>query len=217
MAPTRRTKRLLLLSVLGAAALGLPAVPAVRQSALQAAGHWLVSDDPLAAADAVIVAVDARGAGVLEAADLVAAGLAPRVAVFGEPPLRSDVELARRGLPGYDDASIAIGQLRTLGVATAERVGVPVQGTEDEGATLALWCAAHGIRTAILVSNADHTRRTRRIMARATAGSAVRILVRASRYSDFDPDRWWRSRLGLRTGIVELQKLLFDLLRHPVA
>ena len=48
-------------------------------------------------------------------------------------------------------------------------------------------------------------------------GQATRVDVRASRYSRFDPDRWWSTREGARTGIVELQKLLFDVVRHPIS
>lgn len=214
---TRTRRRWLFLVLL--LALGGPAVllglPGTRQALLRAAGHCLVQDDPLEAADAVVVAVDARGAGVLEAADLVRDGLAPRVAVFADPQTRSDAELARRGLPEFDDAAVALRELRELGVAGAERIAAPVEGTEDEGAGLAAWCERRGLRTVLFVSNADHTRRTRRVMARAMAASRVRILVRASRYSEFDPDAWWRTRVGVRTQIVESEKLVLDLLRHP--
>jgi hypothetical protein len=36
-------------------------------------------------------------------------------------------------------------------------------------------------------------------------------------YSEFDPDRWWQTRDGARIGLVELQKLLLDLARHPIS
>jgi hypothetical protein len=32
--------------------------------------------------------------------------------------------------------------------------------------------------------------------------------------SSFDPDRWWESRDGVKTEIVELQKLLLDVVLH---
>ena len=46
-------------------------------------------------------------------------------------------------------------------------------------------------------------------------GRPVTVRVHSSRYARFDPDRWWQTRTGLRTGIVELQKLLLDIARHP--
>src|SRR5215475_688569 len=35
----------------------------------------------------------------------------------------------------------------------------------------------------------------------------TRVTVHPSRYSSFDPDGWWETRSGIRTEIVELQKL----------
>jgi hypothetical protein len=67
----------------------------------------------------------------------------------------------------------------------------------------------------VVVTTSDHTRRLRRVLRRSMDGHATRIAVRAARYSPFDPDRWWETRTGARTGIVELQKLLFDVARHP--
>jgi hypothetical protein len=39
---------------------------------------------------------------------------------------------------------------------------------------------------------------------------AAQVTVRAEHYSSFDPGRWWETREGVRTEIVELQKLLLD-------
>jgi hypothetical protein len=52
---------------------------------------------------------------------------------------------------------------------------------------------------------------------RAMDGHRTKVAVRFSRYSQFDPDRWWHTPAGIRTGTIELQKLLLDLARHPVS
>jgi hypothetical protein len=46
-------------------------------------------------------------------------------------------------------------------------------------------------------------------------GHQAVVTVRGARYSTFDPSLWWQTRAGVRTGIVELQKLLLDVVRHP--
>jgi hypothetical protein len=73
-----------------------------------------------------------------------------------------------------------------------------------------------GYRSAIVVTEADHSRRVRRVMRRSFAGQTTRVAVRTARYSVFDPEAWWHTRSGLRTGIVEIQKLVLDLARHPL-
>jgi hypothetical protein len=45
----------------------------------------------------------------------------------------------------------------------------------------------------------------------------TRITVRPARYSNFDPNQWWETRGGVGTEIVELQKLLLDVLLHPMS
>jgi hypothetical protein len=37
------------------------------------------------------------------------------------------------------------------------------------------------------------------------------------RYSSFDPDLWWKTRSGVRTEIVELQKLVLEVVLHPIS
>jgi hypothetical protein len=48
-------------------------------------------------------------------------------------------------------------------------------------------------------------------------GHAARIMVQPARYSSFDPDQWWETRSGIRTEIVELQKLVLDIVLHPMS
>ena len=193
----------------------LLALPATREALLRAAGRALVAQDPLAPADVIVVAVDADGEGVLAAADLVHAGLATRVALFPDPPDRTDREFLRRGLPYSDRATIAAMQLRALGVTSVELIPASVNGTTAEGEVLRQWCTAQGLRHVIFVSTADHSRRTRRMLARSLRGSGTVASVRYSAYSEFDPENWWRTRRGVRIEIVEAQKLLVDAVMHP--
>src|SRR5262249_59406765 len=81
------------------AAATIVVVPSVREPVLRAAGWALVVNEPVAAADIIVVSLDSGGAGALEAADLVQSGLANRVAVFTDPPRGEDPELLRLGLP----------------------------------------------------------------------------------------------------------------------
>jgi hypothetical protein len=193
------------------------ALPAVRTPILQAVGHTLVVDDRLESADAVIIAVDAYIEGVLEAADLVQAGRANRVAVFADPPDVIDREFLRRGVPYEDAAARAVRQLKSLGVQTVERIPRAVAGTEDLAVLLPVWCDEQGLDSLIVVTTPDHSRRLRRALNRSLAGRDVRVSVRPARISRFDPDSWWHTRSGARTAIVELQKLLLDFVRHPLS
>ncbi len=207
------------LGVLGAAAgLGVlaMAIPAIRTPILRALGQALVADDAPAPADMIVVATGADGAGVLEAADLVHSGVSTRVAVFADPPDPIvDREFIRRGVPYEDWAARSIQQFHGLGVNMVEVIPRAVAGTDDEGRVLPGWCDQRGLRSVVVVTTSDHSRRLRRVLRRSMGVRPTRVIVRSARFSPFDPDRWWQTSDTKRIGIIELQKLLLDVLLHP--
>jgi len=193
-------------------------VPASRTWLLRSAGYFLVGNKiPPKSADIIVVAIDAGGAGTLEASDLVHSGVANRVAVFNDPPTVVDREFLRRGLPYDDRGAISIAQLRELGVENVEKIPRTTSGSEQEGQILPGWCAGHGYHSFILVTSADHSRRLTRILHRAFHNQPVHVTVLGSHYSVFNPDDWWRSREGARTEVMESEKLLLDIVRHPLS
>jgi hypothetical protein len=206
-----------LLIVLALVAGAFVAVPAVREPVLRAAGRALVFNEPVGVTDIIVVSLDSGGAGALEAVDLVQSGIATRVAVFTDPPSGEDFEFVRRGLP-YEDASARqIRQLRLLGVTDVMRIPRTEAGTEGEGEALPSWCDQHEFRSIVFVSARDHSQRLRRVLNRFMRGHSTRVVVQPERYSDFDPDRWWVARGGIRREIVELQKLVLDMILHPMS
>jgi len=78
------------------ATVSVASVPAWRHALLRSIGWALVAQDDLAKADIIVVSSDSLGAGMLEAADLVKAGFAPRVAIFDRPQTPLQRELLRR-------------------------------------------------------------------------------------------------------------------------
>jgi hypothetical protein len=206
-----------ILLLVALAAFAIVAVPSVRESALRAAGWVLVVSEPVASADIIVVSLDSGGAGALEAADLVQSGVATRVAVFTDSPSGEDHEFIRRGLP-YEDASARqIRQLRSLGVTDVVEIPRTEAGTEGEGQVLPPWCDQHKFRSIVFVAARDHSRRLRRVLDRVMKGHPTDVTVRPEHYSIFDPDRWWETRDGVRTEIVELQKLVLDVVLHPMS
>ena len=210
-----RWPRLVLVVVLlGAASIG---ISAIRRPILRTAGWALVVNERVEAADVIVLASNADFAGMLEAADLVHSGVATRVAVFADPPDTVDLEFIRRGIPYEDAAARSVRQLRALGVDTIDQIPRNATGTEDIGRVLPDWCDQQGFRSVVVVSTSDHSRRLRRVLHRSMKGHQTRVTVRSARYFVFDPDRWWESHDGIRTEVEELEKLLFDIVRHPIS
>jgi hypothetical protein len=187
------------------------------KTAFRAAGWALVANEPLGLADVVVVPLDADGGGVLEAADLVHSGVTSRVAVFAETPDIVAREFMRRGVPYEDKAARSIQDLEALGVRQTERIPKYVSGSEEEGPALAAWCDQRRFRSVVVVSSPDHSRRLRRVLGRAMKGRPTKVIVRRSHHSVFDPDHWWETHDGVRIQIEESEKLLLDILRHPIS
>lgn len=193
-------------------------MPAARHAMLRAAGCLLVADDPVEHADVIVIAIDSHGAGALETADLVHSGVASQVAVFVDSTDATvENEFARRGVADGGSTAQLIRQLKALGIDTIERVPGYVAGTEDEGPVLAKWCDQLHIRSAVVVSTADHSRRLRRMLRRSMKGHPTAVAVRSARYSAFNPEHWWESHGGIRTEIEEIEKLFLDFVRHPIS
>jgi hypothetical protein len=188
------------------------AVRPIREPFLRAVGWALVISEPVAAADVIVLSLDSGPAGLLQAADLVQGGISKRVAIFMEPPNEVEREFLRRGVPYTGTMQL----LRSLGVTDVEEIA-GADGTEGEGLVLPQWCDEHRFESILVVATNHHSRRLRRVLDRAMKGRLTRVTVRSARYSGFDPDRWWKTRGGIRTEIIELQKLLLDFLLHPIS
>jgi hypothetical protein len=202
--------------LLGSASIG---IFAIRRSILRAAGWALVVNDRIEPADVIVVSREADGAGALEAADLVHSKVARRVAIFASSPDPAGAEFIRRGIPYEDETTRSVRQLSSLGVETIDQIPGYVAGTEDEGPVLADWCRRQGFRSVVVVSTFAHSRRLRRVLRRSMSTQQMRVLVHtvSARFPDFDPDRWWECRGGIRAEIQEGEKLLFDIVRHPIS
>jgi hypothetical protein len=209
-----RWARALVVVVLAAAV--IVGVQTIREPILRAIGWALVVEESVVPADIIVISLDAGGAGVLEAADLVQLGIATRVAVFADPPSGEDHEFIRRGLPYEDAAARQVRQLGLLGVKDVVRIPRTDAGTESEAQVLPPWCDQNAFRSVVVVASTDHSRRLRRVLDRSMKRHPTRVMVRPSRYSEFDPNRWWETRAGIRTAIIELQKLLLDVVLHPM-
>jgi len=211
----RRWSRILLVVLLGLALVA--GVPAIRTAALRTMGGALVVDEPVESADIIVVPRWAGGAGAIDAADLVHRGIAGRVAVLPEPPTPAERELTRRGIFYHDQTADLVQLLHTLGVAKVDVIPDPAAGTQAEAQVLLSWCDRHQFRSIVVISAPDHSRRVRRALQRAWLGHPTNVIVRSARYSPFDPNRWWETRDGIRIAIVELQKLVLDVVRHPMS
>lgn len=185
--------------LLGGCALLLLGLLALCGVSLQL-GHFLVLDDPLAPADAIVVLGGGHPHRAQHAVALYEGGYAPLVVFSGG-------QLYQVGL-ACSSAQLSLEAAQELGLPEGAALIAPeAQSTYDEALNLRELAREHGWRSLIVVTDTFHTLRAARTFRSLLPG--VRIYVSAAPDPRFEPGRWWRTEDGLVTVFNELLKLGF--------
>jgi uncharacterized SAM-binding protein YcdF (DUF218 family) len=171
-------------------------------------GAWLVVEDPLQTADAIIVLGGTMFDRPLESVELHKAGWAPRVYLFRQVADFAETQLMARGVPYMREVDIQVDVLRRLGVdPQAIHVLNEAGSTAEEASLLVELAAREKFARVIIITSKQHTRRARLVMTRRLDDLGVQVIMRASRYDRSDVDRWWENRSTLRFTLFETQRL----------
>ena len=168
----------------------------IRHPIMRMSGQLWIVDEPAEHADAIIVLSDDNFAGdrAFHAADLYRMRVAPLVVASG-----------RMLRPYAGMAEIIERDLETHGVPMESIVKFPQRAanTREEAESLKGLVANRGWHRLLIVTSNYHTRRTRFIFGRVFP-SNVTVRVSAAHDSEFDPSRWWETRLGVKLFSSEL-------------
>ena len=179
-------------------------------------GKYLVTNEPIKPADAIVVLSGGFPERAREAAELYREGFAKKIFLtkgkrseshrYVESTLHIDI-------PEENELNFLI--LSKLGVKE-EAIYIAseeVDSTEDEARVLKPLFLAQGIQSILLVTSKCHTKRASKIF-RHFLRKEIKVTPVPSRYDTFDVKRWWRKREDARQVAYEYQKLLFFYLSH---
>lgn len=161
-----------------------------RHPLLRAAGRFWIVDEAPQTSDAILILGDDNYSAdrAARAAELYHAGWASRIVASGRSlrPYASVAELMQRDLV-------------QRGVPAGAVIRFPhrANDTREEIISLSRLCSEQGWRRILLVTSSYHTRRARYIAER-TMPSSTQVRVSAARDTDYDPDSWWQTHLGMR-------------------
>lgn len=189
----RLARAVVVLGVL--AVLGAVAVP----PALTALGSYLVVDDGVHRADAIVVLSGDAGSRLEQGVKLFKDGYAPAMVLAGagEAGQPSAAEVMRR---------------------TATAMGVPSRSiflverstsTREDALYTRELMAAHGMKSAVLVTSPYHGRRATLTFSRAFEGSGIQLSSYPVKDDAWRPESWWTSIDTVRLTINELIKLAY--------
>ena len=184
-----------------------------RRSLLTAIGSYLVVEDDVSPADAIVVLSGSLPDRILEAVDLFQAHVAPRIILTRGEELPGLAALRARGgaLPELHEENLAIAQQLGVPAVAVAVMPRPVSSTLGEAQALVAYLRAEHIKSIVLVTSKTHARRARMTFG-AVADGSLRIAVRPSRYDPFTVENWWQHHSWARRVVTEYAKLLNYLL-----
>jgi uncharacterized SAM-binding protein YcdF (DUF218 family) len=173
--------------------------------AFRRVGRWLVIEDPLQPAQAIVVLSGLIPYRAMEAAALFKQGWAPEVWLFKDDPRGIHDALARLGIRHIPEEEYNQQVLEKLGVpATAIHViDEPSTNTANEFEILRQELLRRGGERVILVTSPVHTRRSRTIW-RLIVGDHPQVILRYDSEEPSDPDHWWRSTQDIQDVVHEI-------------
>ena len=177
-----------------------------HQPILRAIGRYLIVEDQLEKADAIIVLSGSAYERGLHGIALYQQGWAPRLVTTGGSLSYTlfslgikitEAEITAHTFILYDIPDTVF---CTLDEGTS---------TYEEAAVLLRFAQAEGMKKIIIVSSDFHTRRTTRVFRKRFRGSGIKVLVSAAPPLKYDPEQWWKSEEGLIFVNNEYIKLLY--------
>ena len=188
-----------------------------RGTILEPVGQYLITEDPLEKADAIILLGGSVPDRTLEAIDIYKGGYAPLIVFTMGPKPEGYDELIDRGikLPEGHDLTKLIGL--KLGVPESDLVIIDKRADSTYSELQIIYkdfLKKNNIKSVILVTSKYHTTRAKKIFNDVT-NREIKVIARPSKYDSFNPKKWWAERRYRRQTVFEYQKLLhhylFDL------
>ena len=155
-------------------------------------GRWLIRQDSLAPADAIVVLSGSMPYRAEEAGKIFQMGYSHEVWISQPESARSDLKAMGILYAGEEDYSREV--LIHEGVPEDAIHIFPnaIEDTEQEVEEVTREMQHQKKFTVIIVTSPQHTRRVRALW-RVIAGKNMKLIVRAAPEDPFDADHWWRN------------------------
>ncbi len=153
-------------------------------------GRWLVVEDPLEKAQAIVVLSGRMPMRAMEAAKLYREGYAPKVWLTHSTEPGATLGAMQIAYVGEDFYNLRVLMHEGVAVDDIRVLDPPIINTADEISTVSGALEEEKTKSVIIVTSKVHTRRVRILWNRLASRRALAI-VRAVSDDPFEPRRWW--------------------------
>ena len=174
-------------------------------------GKWLIKEDNYMPADGIVILMGSIADRILQAADLYTQDLAHRLIIV-EENMDSYKTLEDRGVSIISNTEQVLSAAIALGIPADSITILPGDATSTQMEAMIIKkyiINKPGMDTILLVSSAPHTRRASMIFTSAFRDYEIPIcfLCSPSTYTHFDAEKWWKSKEGIQTVLMEYVKI----------
>ena len=176
---------------------------------LTALGRYLITEQPLAKADLVVVLGGEPLLRTPEGARIYHEGFAPKILLTNEPRVKGTEELLRLGIRFPDNQEKALTILEALRVPRGAILTIQerADSTRAEMQAVGRFLKTHPAHTLIIVTSKSHTTRANKIFSTGL-GPGIRVIMHPVPNDPFDPTRWWQERRDAKEVLHEYEALV---------
>ena len=176
------------------------------------AGRWLVKEDEGVHADAMVILMGSIEDRVFQAEDIYNELRASEILMVETRQSGEEQKFQERRVQILSNTQQSRDALVLLGISPDSIIILPGGATSTQMEAMSVREYLKNkpdIDTILLISSPDHTRRASMIFKRAFASleSPPVVFCSPSKYTNFDPDKWWKSRDGIETVFMEYLKI----------
>ena len=170
-------------------------------------GRWLIVEDPLEKAQAIVVLSGRMPMRARDAARLYNAGYAPQVWLTRAVEPTASLQKMHITYIGEDFFNTQVLMHEGVPSNAIHVLEQPINNTADEIAAIAAELERERGGAVIIVTTKVHTRRVRALWRKLSSGPG-RAIVRAAQADTFAPGHWWRSTSDSLDVVREILGLL---------
>ena len=171
----------------------------------------LVVNQPIIKSDAVIVLGGSSPSRILEAIDILNAGLAINIIITrGAKPEGSEY-LSSRNISYPEEADRNILVAEKLGIIEKDIILLPgrVYSTKEEAEAIKDFALKNGYDSLIIATSKSHSRRAELIFKKIFKYSGINVLIKPSKYGSFNPNNLDINKNHWKEVVLEYQKIFY--------
>lgn len=177
-------------------------------------GDFLIDEDPMLRANAIVVLAGAPFERCAEAARLYKQDVAGKIITTGEYA-NSSAALMNKAV--LDDAHLGRIGLMNMGIDSTKIMAI-AQGTStyEEARVMLAYAKQENYKRIVVVTTLHHSHRVHSVFAKKFKNSGIEVIVRGCPPLNYKPEKWWEYEEGMMFVVNEYIKWVYYIFKGRI-